>query len=206
MSDEAAAGQGERALREMQQRVRAMGGVIRCVARRTVETSRSLEDFQERFDGRLGALVRAHAAMSRNVAGEASLDEIVRDTLQEQAPAASNWSVDGPEVRLPVVLTDPLALLLHELAVEAVAGGALGDASGRLIVDWTVDGDAAGARRLLLGWRETGLKERRPPTNFDFARVLLDYMASRGAAPEADETASDGLRLCLRLPLSAAGT
>ena len=148
MSVEAAAGQGERALREMQQRVRAMGGVIRCVARRTVETSRSL----------------------------------------------------------PVVLSDPLALLLHELAVEAVAGGALGDASGRLIVDWTVDGDAAGARRLLLGWRETGLKERRPPTNFDFARVLLDYMASRGAAPEADETASDGLRLCLRLPLSAAGT
>lgn len=203
MADEAA-GQGEWALREMQQRVRTMGGVIRCVARRTVETSRSLEDFQARFDGRLGALVRAHAAMSRSAAGEASLEEIVRDTLQEHAPAASNWSVDGPEVRLPVALTDPLALLLHELAVEAVADGALGHASGRLAVDWTVDGDEAGGRRLLLGWRETGLLERRPPADFDFARVLLDYMAPRGADPEAEETASDGLRLSLRLPLSEA--
>lgn len=195
--------------RELQHRMKNMAAVIRCLARRSVATSDSLEEFQTRFDGRVGALVRAHIARSRNEAAAADLEEIIRDTLQEQAPAAGNWSVAGPEVRLPGSLGDILALLFHELAVDAVLGGGLADEGlsepgGRLEVEWGVEpGDRP---HLRLDWRETGLAERRTVIGSRLARELLDTALPRQCQGRAEEAAEpDGLRLRLNIPLAEAG-
>lgn len=198
-------GHAEWVLREWQHRMKNMAAVIRSLARRTVETSDTLEEFQSRFDGRLGALIRAHSALSRSELGEANLEEIVRDTLQEQAPGATNWSVEGAEVWLPSSLTDSLALLFHELAVEAVEGGALGGSDGRLSVSWTVEATDGAGRQLVLDWRETGLTTRAAPRDFEFASELLDRALAYQFGGETQDLAGpEGLRWILRLPLGEA--
>lgn len=195
--------------RELQNRMKNMAAVIRCLARRSVATSDTLEEFQARFDGRVGALVRAHITRSRNEAAAADLEEIIRDTLQEQAPAAGNWSVAGPEVQLSGSLGDILALLFHELAVDAVEGGGLADEGlsepgSRLDVAWAVEG---GARpRLHLDWRESGLAERRQSVGSRLARELLDTALPRQCQGRVEEAAGpNDLRLSLSIPLAEAG-
>lgn len=195
--------------RELQHRMKNMAAVIRCLARRSVATSDSLEEFEARFDGRVGALVRSHLARSRNEAAGPDLEEIIRDTLQEHAPGAGNWSVAGPEVQLPGSLGDILALLFHELAMESVLGGGLAaegwsEPGGRLEVEWGVEpGDRP---HLRLDWRETGLAVRQSGIGSRLARELLDTALPRQCQGQAEEAAGpDGLRLRLSIPLAEAG-
>lgn len=195
-------GQGEWMLRELQHRMKNMAAVIRSLARRTAETSESLEHFKARFDGRLGALIRTHSAMSRNERGEVNLEEIIGDTLQEQAPGAANWSAEGAEAWLPPAMGDSLALLFHELAVESVVGGALGNPNGELRVSWGMATENENSRRLILDWRETGLSERGPSADFEFARELLDRALPYQFGADAEERfGPEGRWLTLRLPL-----
>lgn len=159
----------ERLVLELQHRVKNMAAVVRGIARRTAETSFDLDEFQARFDGRLAALVRAHAANARTTLAGVDLEEIVAETLLENALARDNWRIEGPPVRLELSLVETLSLLIHELAVESALHGALGEPEGRLVVSW-----AASDGRLALTWREQGLADRQPPEDFEFAQELLD--------------------------------
>lgn len=193
----------ERLLLELQHRVKNMAAVIRAIARKTAESSDDLGDFRARFDGRLGALVRAHAAMSRTTEEGVDLEEIIRDALLENAPAASNWSVDGPNVRLAPSLTETLALVFHELAVEAALAGALNGSDGRVAVTWSVQGPDDG--RLVLDWREDGAPDRRVPEGFAFCRELLDRALPYQFSAQADATVGpQGLHCRIEAPLRSA--
>ncbi len=191
----------DRLLRDLQHRVKNIAAVIRSIARKTADTSTDLESFQERFDGRLGALVRAHAAMSRTTDRGVDLEELVHDALLENSAGSANWSVEGPAVRLEAPLIETLALIFHELAAEAANGGAFDVPGPDLSVRWSVD---HAARRLHLEWRETGLAQRSSPEEFAFAEELL-----RSALPYQFNGAAewgvgaDGLWCILDLPTRA---
>jgi two-component sensor histidine kinase len=71
--------------------------------------------------------------------------------------------VTGEAVALRPAAALSLNLVLHELTTNAVKYGALSVPAGRVEVSWRLEGPA-GARRLVLAWREAGSPEARPPT------------------------------------------
>jgi two-component sensor histidine kinase/PAS domain-containing protein len=139
---------------ELDHRVKNVLASVATVAHRTSEGSPSMEEFLRGFDGRVQAMANAHALLSRSRWQGAQLADLV---LKELAPWAGkgNTSVEGPDVLLFPVATQPFAVVLHELATNASKYGALTAPQGRIAVRWSLQRQGEGGV-LVLDWVETG--------------------------------------------------
>lgn len=96
-----------------------------------------LESYRQALLGRIGALARAHKLLAASRWEGASIQQLVRDELAAFAPAnGQRVTVHGPEVELPPVVAQGLAMVLHELATNAVKHGAFAEEAGALAIDW----------------------------------------------------------------------
>ena len=155
---------------ELQHRLRNSMASVRAIARRTYESSTSLDGFFEAFDARLRALGLSQALLAK--AGEAGseLTELIADQLQLiGGNLQAQVSTEGPKVRLEEKAAEILSLAIHELAMNAIRYGALSDDAGRVTVCWHVDGDA-----LLFEWREQNAVPVSSTEAYGFGRELLE--------------------------------
>jgi two-component sensor histidine kinase len=118
-----------------------------------VRASGSLEGFAEAFEGRLGALARAHGLLTSTGWAGADLRGLAEQTLEPYLDGAAEVAVGGPSLALPPRRAVAVAMVLHELATNAAKHGALSVPGGRVGVAWEVED---GARRVRLAWREAG--------------------------------------------------
>lgn len=150
---------------ELQHRTRNLMGVIQAVTMRTIKGSRSLDDFRRCIGDRLEALARVQGLLSRRGSQRVAFDTLLREELAahvelDQDGKAAQVAIDGPAgVPLESSLVQTFALALHELATNAVKYGALSRPEGRLAVRWTLLDQPAGAARLHVDWRETGVAD-----------------------------------------------
>jgi len=105
---------------------------------------------------RLQALSRAHDLVRIGRADSMPAHSVLLLDLAEQilAPHLSGAqhgkvSLTGPEILLGEKSTSAMALILHELATNAIKYGALGHADGKVIIGWEIAGDL-----LILTWSE----------------------------------------------------
>ena len=111
---------------------------------------------------RVQALARAHALLSRHGWHDIPLRETVSTQI---APyGARRTSLGGDDVMLSPDAVQPLALFIHELAVNAASHGALCQSGGRIEVTWKLDTqtkasyfDLGGKRRTAAAINSTGL-------------------------------------------------
>ncbi len=89
----------------------------------------------------------------------------------------------GPQVRLEPKAAVTLALVLHELATNAVKYGALSTGDGWVRLDWTAT-PASGGLDLQLTWAEHGGPEVTPPQRKGFGTRLIarSLAAEQGSA------------------------
>ncbi len=83
-------------------------------------------------------------------------------------------NITGPAVALRLDDVQPIALVVHELATNATKYGALKQDGGRLAVSWAQIGQGASDPRLVINWRESGV--RMPPDAAErtgFGRQLI---------------------------------
>ncbi|WP_336485204.1 sensor histidine kinase [Methylobacterium nigriterrae] len=164
----------EAILSELHHRVRNSLAVIRSIARRTAETSRSVEDYAMHLDGRLNAFARVQGAVTRDPGSGVDLEGLVADELLAyQIREGSRARIGGPPVRLTPSAAETIGLAIHELATNAVEHGALAGERGRVAVTWRVEGTAE-AGRLAFTWCERGGRRARPPTSKGFGLNLLE--------------------------------
>jgi two-component system, chemotaxis family, CheB/CheR fusion protein len=143
-------------LAELQHRVRNTLAVVRSIARRTAETSDSVDDYAMHLDGRLNAFARTQAFVTRNPAAGVDLETLVAEELVSyHAHEGEQVSISGPPVRLCAKPAETFALAVHELATNAVKYGALSADGGRIAVSWSIEG-SDGTRDLTFAWSETG--------------------------------------------------
>jgi PAS domain S-box-containing protein len=177
----------ERELRfgELRHRVKNLLAVVQALARQTEVEGRSGAEYRDAFLGRLEALVQAHE-LAFGTEGGVDLAALVGGVLEPYAGGNGAAAVEaGPAVALPPARVQALALVLHELATNAVKHGALSAPEGRVRVGWEV-GEANGARRLRLRWEERGGPPVAPPVSHGFGTELIEHVATDelGVRPE----------------------
>ena len=190
-------------LAELQHRVRNTLGVVRSIARRSAETSTTVEEYASHLDGRLNAFARTQAMVTRDPDGGVDLEYLVIEELSAyNAREGEQMQVSGPKVRFQPKAAETFALALHELATNALKYGALSQPSGRVEIAWRLD-EGMESAELMFEWREQGGPPVKPPPRRGFGTELLERTLAfefKGQTKLAFDPA--GLQCTITLPLS----
>ena len=196
-----------RLVRELNHRVKNTLATVLSIAAHTLHQSGSLEAFGEGFEGRVQALARVHEALARNAWHAATLREVAELSLAPYVDGRSgNVDLTGPGLWLRPEAGLSLSMYLHELATNAAKYGALSAPSGRVVVDWRVEGGDRGGDgpRLRVRWSEADGPRVRQPSRRGFGTRLIE----RAVAYELDGRAElsfreEGLVCTFDVPLDA---
>ncbi|SFV16795.1 PAS domain S-box-containing protein [Methylobacterium sp. 174MFSha1.1] len=150
-------------LAELQHRVRNIMAMIRSIAARTSERAASVPDYAELLMGRLLALARVQALLTRAVNVSVGITALVHDEVSVQAQHERQYDLAGPDVALSPKAAEVLILAVHELATNALKYGALSAVDGKVTVRWSVV-EKRGSPWLVFEWTEDGAPERPQPT------------------------------------------
>jgi two-component sensor histidine kinase len=149
-------------LAELQHRVRNSLAVVRSIARRTAENSKTVADYAMHLEGRLDAFARAQSAVTRAPLAGVDLEHLVADELAAYQAYEGQQVVRiaGPTLRLQPKAAETFGLAVHELATNAVKHGALSHPSGRIAVWWHVQEDGDTPPSLCSSERRAGRASR----------------------------------------------
>jgi two-component system CheB/CheR fusion protein len=185
-------------LSELSHRVKNTLAVVQSMARQSFRGDVSREDSLENFSNRLRALAEAHNVMANSDWQGADLRELASRQLNAYAkPDGKSVILSGPAMSIPPGVATPLALVLHELATNALKYGALSSPAGSLRLEWGNAQTAAG-RVLRLTWRESGGPAVKPPPKEGFGSWLIQH-GLPGAEVVLDY-APDGVACTITLP------
>jgi two-component system CheB/CheR fusion protein len=157
---------------ELSHRVKNMLAMVQSIGSQTLRQSGSLEEFKTAFEGRLHALGRAHDLLVAEDWSGADLGQLVSRTLEPYG-IRERVAVDGSSLHLVPQAAVPMAMVLNELATNAVKYGALSNQSGRLQGTWRLDG-SAGDQWVRLQWIETDGPPVTPPSRHGFGSSLIE--------------------------------
>jgi two-component sensor histidine kinase len=86
-------------------------------------------------------------------------------------------SLAGPKLRLTPATAHAVGMALHELATNAVKYGALSLPSGRVAVEWRVEG-LNGSQEFVLSWREADGPPVVQPTRSGFGVQIIQRLTA----------------------------
>jgi two-component sensor histidine kinase len=191
-------------LRELNHRVKNTLAMIQSLARQTLKKKPDPARFIEAFSGRLKTLSDAHDLLSdRDWSGIGLLELMSSQVGPYLLDSPDQLVLDGEDVRLPPDHALGLGLIIHELASNAVKYGALSQASGRVVVSWSL---AAGEeRRLNLVWKESGGPKIFKPAEAGFGTRLIERSLDKVLDSSVALTfPADGAEARVSLPLRVA--
>jgi PAS domain S-box-containing protein len=187
-------------INELNHRVKNTLATVQAIAAQTLKGEGSLAEAKARFEARLMALSRAHNLLTEQNWGGASLDRVVRDSVEHLAAEPDRFALAGEPVWIAPRAALALTLALHELGTNAAKYGALSRPAGRVAIAWR----AGEGGRLRLEWKETGGPPVAPPTRRGFGSRLIE----RGLASDLGGSARldfepDGLRCTIEGAVAA---
>lgn len=192
-------------LSELQHRTRNLLAVVQSIARKTLRSSGSLQNFGPEFEGRLRALSRVQGLLEQAEHESIELRALVEAELMAHLERGSHEVVvQGPPVAVPAASAQTLALALHELTTNAVKYGALHVPEGRLSIRWDL-AEHDSNRVLVIDWRESGVKvaERRPARRGYGSELIERALTYQLKAHSKLDFGPDGVHCTISLPWSA---
>jgi two-component sensor histidine kinase len=190
-------------LRELDHRCKNTLAAVQSIADQTLRRAASPNDFVEAFNGRLGALARAHELLTRESWGRARLSEVIAEAVAPyRGVDGGRITAHGPDIGMTPETSVAMHLTFYELAVNAAQFGALSHDAGRIEIAWSVDMGAE-RRELALSWRERGGPAVRPVGRAGFGSRLIQGGIARDLGGEATlRFEPEGAAFTLRAPLS----
>lgn len=140
---------------ELSHRVKNMLAVVQAIAVQTVRHSGTLEEFDEAFQGRLQALARANDAVAEGNWKGVSLRSAIERAIKPFGLGGQLLFEVDQDWNLRPQASLSLAMILHELATNAMKYGALSVPDGRVSIGWQVEPNQD-EERLLFKWVENG--------------------------------------------------
>jgi PAS domain S-box-containing protein len=187
-------------LAETRHRMRNQVAMVRAIAGQTRADGRSGEEYRDAFLDRMATMTRAEDDSLTHVS-ESDLADLVHRAVDPIATGRLRVG-PGPSVRLKATQTQPVSLILHELAINALKYGAFSVAGGVVRVSWDAPAQAEGARSLRFDWREEGGPPVAPPTTRGFGTRLIQFSARTDLGGEARmHFAPNGLHAQICIPL-----
>jgi len=177
-------------LDEINHRVKNTLATVQSIARVSLSSATTMEEYAESFERRLIALSGAYNLLTENNWEGADLRMIVERTL---APFArgGRTSLTGPALTLSPKLTLALSAAVQELSTNAAKYGALSVEQGRLEVAWSRQDDG----RIAFSWIERDGPPVRKPVRRGFGtRLIQDILAADSGWSVTLDYAPAGLR------------
>lgn len=188
---------------ELNHRVKNTLAIVQALAQQSLRHSGGTKEFVENFSGRLGALARAHTSLAQTAWRGTEFSALLRDQLLLGTDADGRIALVGPLVMLNAQQSLNLALVVHELATNARKYGALSTPSGKLSVNWTIEGNEE--RVLSLHWEEHNLPNVLEPASPGFGTVLIHQIASPEGGSAQMKCTANGIAWDIKFALFAAG-
>ncbi|HJU30552.1 MAG TPA: response regulator [Hyphomicrobiaceae bacterium] len=186
---------------ELDHRVKNILSNVGAIAHLSSHRATSVSAFVEALDGRIRAMSHAHTLLRRGTWDRANLADLAAEALSPfRSRTGSNIEISGSPVWIVPELTQSLALILHELATNAVKHGALSSESGRVKVSWTQSGDTR--QQLKLVWEEQGGPAVSEPTTKGFGLTVLQAAAGDLGGVSACNFRPTGLTYTLQGPFA----
>ncbi|MGR3515311.1 MAG: CheR family methyltransferase [Paracoccaceae bacterium] len=164
---------------EMGHRTKNLFAVISALVQAAPKANDDVTRFANDLVGRIVSLGRAYDLVKETgEPGSTSLAELIHSTL---GPHTSQQAVniEGPEVHVPEGSINTFALVLHELATNAIKHGAIHHPDGRIDITW----DAPEDGKLTIRWKETvpGFKGSTSAPGFGTKLVEMGMMQMDGS-------------------------
>lgn len=183
---------------ELDHRVKNTLAKAQAIAALTLRNSQSPEAFNAAFVARLQAMARNHELLARSGWTEVSLQEVVTDTFTPYADAGERIAAAGPKVTLEYATATTLGMVLHELVTNAAKYGALSTSTGRVALNWRIDGDFVD-----LSWTESNGPQVQAPTRRGFGLTVIEYSLVTSLRGHVEfHFAPQGLVCTIRFPRS----
>jgi two-component sensor histidine kinase len=183
-----------RLLLEVDHRANNVLALVDSIVRLTKSDNSAL--YAASVQDRIQSLARAHALLARRGWQNVPLREAIQTQLEPYG--ASRAVLEGPDIMLLAHAVQPLALFIHELAINAATHGSLSGEAGRVAISWS---DIPQTNGLVLIWEETGgpppSKERKP----GFGTVIAEATVRRQLQGSAEREWLDrGVKVLVEVP------
>jgi len=190
-------------LREVSHRSKNLLAIVQSVAMQTAHHSGDIQDFLDKFRGRLHALSSTQDLVTESNWRGTYLQSLVTSQLTRVGSnALANVRVTGENPLLGPNASLHIGLAIHELGANAVLHGALADdQAGHVWVDAKVERHGGNPADLVIEWQETGIdtdKVRREPR---FGTLVLERIVPLSVGGTADFSIErDSVRYRLVVP------
>ncbi len=177
---------------------------VRHRSRNSVAVAKTIVDNSLRSDpqaaatinGRLATLLSADALLMEDTGAGERLQAILNSELSPYG--TERVIATGSDIVLPARHARAWALIVHELATNAVKYGALGRPDGRVLITWLRVGE-----KLDFWWVEKGGPDApKAPTSGGFGTKLIDAMVKSLGGTITRTVERDGLKVSISVPLS----
>jgi PAS domain S-box-containing protein len=186
-------------IRELQHRTQNLFAVFQAIAGRTIDENKTAEEIKYVLNGRVQALAHAYALIGEAAWEGASLAAILD---REFAGFSGQVDIAGCAIVVSPSAAQQFALIIHELATNALKYGALSAPDGRVSIEGKiVRVDGSGTFSFV--WRETGGPPVTRPTRKGFGSVILLDLARQFGENAVLDYAPQGLRYEVQLQLGA---
>lgn len=174
---------------ELQHRIKNFITVVQALAVQTGRSSIDAADFDAKFTKRLQALAGAQSLIDDPKHSSADLSLLIERVLAPFDLGNRVKLSSAPGLRINEDVAVGLALILNELATNALKYGALTDAHGNIIIECEQSGD-----RAHLLWRERGGPTVHAPSCAGFGTRLIRSALPKGRGSARVEYRAGGVQ------------
>ena len=191
----------EMLLNELNHRVKNTLAMVQSFAVQSLRDAGSAAQGRKALEGRLVSLARAHDVLTREAWELADVSDVVASALSPYFAEIPNHRLhtSGPKLLLKPKAALAFAMVLHELATNAVKYGALSKESGKIGIDWQV---TSTLQQVVFRWTERGGPRVKPPERRGFGSRLIEQGIKHDMAGHVRlDFQSAGLTCEIQVPL-----
>jgi PAS domain S-box-containing protein len=186
---------------ELDHRVKNILANVGAIAKLSSRRTASVEEFVTALDARIRAVAKAHSMLRRDSWIGISLDSYVRELLEPFIQTqGKNIAIEGEPVYLLPRAAQSLALVVHELATNAVKYGSLSLPEGKVHVAWSRIREK-NSGHLKFTWTETDGPPVEKPAGQGFGVTVIRAAASELGADLDYDFTPKGVVLSLEGPI-----
>lgn len=189
-------------LRELAHRSKNLMAIIQSMARHSLSSTPSPEEFVEKFIDRLRSLSVSHDLLSNDDWRGAPVKELVRQQLGQHTEwFGERIQFEGPDLMLQPAAAQSIGMALHELSCNAHKHGALSGPGGSVRVRWRLKECEDGVERFEMEWVEHDGPTVLSPVRQGFGHTVIGRITGQALGGVSTvEFPGDGIRWTLEAP------